>query len=96
MGSGSSTRVNTRALPILELEDGSMATTHTEAADGWRRHFAADEVAAAVPTQDAEGFYYQQPQLGTTLTHDIAHADIVLPTLADCPQACRAARPSAA
>eukprot|EP00959_Pyramimonas_sp_CCMP1952_P308934 6465171-Pyramimonas_sp.AAC.1 len=56
MGIGSSKNVNTRALPILELEDGSMAAAHEESADIWLRHFAAEEVGVVVPVAEANAF----------------------------------------
>ncbi|CAK0858257.1 unnamed protein product [Prorocentrum cordatum] len=96
MGIGSAKRISTRALPIMELEGGTTATTHPAAANRWLRHSAAEEVGAVVPLEEADTFAQTIPQLQNSLTHDIGTSDAFLPTLADYQRARRSAKPSAA
>jgi len=96
MGIGSHKRLNSKPLPTVELEDGSMATTHVEAADRWLRHFADEEVGVVVPVQEATGFMSLIPPLPEDLASDIPPGDLFLPPLADFQRACTTAKASAA
>ncbi|CAE7258117.1 unnamed protein product [Symbiodinium sp. CCMP2592] len=41
-------RSSFKPLPTLRLEDGTLATTHQERCEGWRRHFASQEAGSLV------------------------------------------------
>ncbi|CAE7371745.1 tyrP-A [Symbiodinium sp. CCMP2592] len=43
-----SRRSSARALPMLQLDDGSFATTTSDRAEAWRRHFASQEAGTLV------------------------------------------------
>ena len=75
-----------RPLPMVEMEDGSMAQTPTEAMARWRRHYAAMEGGHEVDHRQLLQPDHQQPQhLPVTLQE--------IPTLSELERQMRAAKP---
>ena len=78
-----------KPLPMVELEDGSIAKNPTEAMDRWRRHYAAMEGGHEVDPRQLLQPDHQQPRhLPVTLQE--------IPTLSELERQMRAARPGKA
>ncbi len=80
-----------RPLPMVYLEDGTLATTATEARDRWRRHYSAMEGGTEISQKD---LWYEDLRTRPPPRHQIELASV--PTLTELEYQVRASRPSKA